>query len=62
MIGIITAIYSVYFGSQPYNGVWPSDFHQACSQFFSLCSLTNGHIEIHGNPLEDSGVVNTKSH
>jgi len=26
-----------------------------------ICGLTNGHIEIHGNSLEDSGVINTKS-
>jgi len=26
----------------------------------SACGLTNRHIEIHGNSLEDSGVINTK--
>jgi len=28
----------------------------------SACSLTNGHIEIHENSLEDPGVINTKSY
>jgi len=27
----------------------------------SACGLTNGHVEIHENPLEDPGVIDTKS-
>jgi len=27
----------------------------------SACGLTNGHIEIHENSLEDPGVIDTKS-